>query len=147
MVLSLSVQAVAIESSSPPEPSRPMVLHEKAFDTEGNRSSSFLIITIPGRPPVRVEHDLDLPEFRNPEMYESDIARYTQNAHILKMLEIGLESKVIRNVPSNLKGEKFREWLQSSTTRVENSICSNAIVRKRIMNLPAPRGGDLRGIL
>ncbi len=126
---------------------------ESEFDKLGKLKSQYLIFRKPGRAPVKIEHGLDLPTFSNPEEYSADVARYQRDAYFLRMISIGAETGVIREIPVNLKGDKFRDWMKAQTTIIENQMCSNATVKTEIMSIlrnairqpPPSRGPDLPG--
>ena len=103
---------------------------------------------------VLIEHGLDLPTFTDSQSYESDVERFRRDAYGLKMLELGVSHGIIKNVPNDLKGDKFREWMRNEAVKVENSLCSNSALRKDILSLfknaievpPPPENEELDSI-
>ncbi len=155
LIASFSTTSFAQSDSSKtvrPNDTAPRLSFQLAPDKTGKLTRQTLTFRKPGSKPLVIEHGLNLPTFSDPSEYDSDVARYQQDAYILKMVSIGAETEVIRNFPADLKGEKLREWMRSQATIVENSMCSNPAVKTEIMQFfrnavkaPPPRTGPPRG--
>ena len=132
--LFLAPRAIAQSEVSEADTSRRLTF-ESEYDKAGNLVGQYLIFRKPGSSPLKIEHGLNLPTFTRPTEYNSDVLRYQHDAYAIKMLTIGADTGVIREVPTTLKGEKFREWMRRQATVVENSMCSNPAVKTEIMSI------------